>query len=152
MENKQKKVFLVVLGLVVAFLLIRPYLFPETGTVRTMPVAQQLQVAFRSEKPLAIVFSYGAECCPSTEEFYVAYDAELQQTLGKYKDVESVWLNVGAESSADQEAILELAQQYGITQVPSLLILDGDREMVARFEGEFDAVEAEGALSEVVDL
>lgn len=149
MENRQKMFILTALSIAVLFLLARPYIFKDNTVAVVKPVKQLLEEAFAVDKPLAVVFTYGAECCPSTEAFYSVYDLEMRLTLAKF-DIESVWLNVGVESKADQEEILALTRRYSVTQVPSLLILDKDRVKVGLIEGELNQEDAENLLRMVV--
>lgn len=147
MSDNQKKVLLSALFLAVAFLLFRPYFTNDVAAEPGIPVREMLDVAFAMESPVAVVFSYGAECCPSTEQFFQMYEIRVGALLRARSEIKGVWLNVGAESQADQDAILSLAERYGVTQVPSLIILDKDQQLVALLQGEPDY----GAMEEELD-
>lgn len=150
MSDYQRKAFLLVLFVAVAFLLFRPYLAKDAAAEPSIPAQEMLEQAFASESPVTVIFSYGAECCPSTEKFFQLYEIRVRALLKSRTEIRSVWLNVGAESQADQDAILSISQRYGVTQVPSLIVLDKDRELVALIQGEPDYNAMEEALDKVL--
>jgi len=151
MKNQQQKTFiLIALAVIVMFLLARPIIFQKNTESAAKPVKQLLEEAYAVDKPLAIIFTYNAECCPGTEDFFMAYEKEVLLTLDKYKGIEPVWLNVGVESKVDQDEIMIIAQEYEVSQVPSMLILDNNRKKIGLIMGEFNAQEAESLLQTVL--
>ncbi len=149
MNNTQKKVVLIFIFLVVAVLLARPYL--QKGAAETNVLAAvMLQEAFEAGKPIALVFTYDADCCPDTEDFFIDWAQKVNELLVQYSQVHAVWLNVGSESSDDQKVIMQVARDYEVTHIPSLLLLDREKQKVDLFVGEFDRDKALVAMERFV--
>jgi hypothetical protein len=147
--NAQRKVVLTFIILVVAVLLVRPYL-QKSAAGSNEPVAVILQEAFENSKPLALIFTYDADCCPDTEEFFKDWAQQVSMLLAQYIQINAVWLNVGSESPDDQQAIMKIARDYEVTHIPTLLLLDWEKQKVDLFVGEFDRDEVLTAMERAV--
>jgi hypothetical protein len=89
LNNAQKKVVLVFIILVAAVLIARPYL--QKGAAETnVPASVLLQNAFETGKPLALIFTYNAECCPDTDEFFTMWEQQVNELLAQNKQIHAV--------------------------------------------------------------
>ncbi len=150
-----KKWFLFLVIITAAGIILYPQLFgnrsagngPAPG-ITTLSPSMMVSEALDKGKIVVVAFSYDAECCPGTEEFFEAYKESVFNVLNQYQEeARLVWLNVGTPQKQDQEEMMDLAGQYGVEYLPSLLILNSVGETIEIIIGPLDEQQLREALS-----
>ena len=150
-----KKWFLVLIIIAAAGIILYPQLFGNRNTVnepgpgnRAFSPSLMVSEALDKGKIVVVAFSYDAECCPGTEEFFIAYKESVLNVLNQYREeAQLVWLNVGTPQKQDQEEMMVLAGQYGVEYLPSLLILNSAGETIDILAGPVEEEQLNEALS-----
>jgi hypothetical protein len=150
-QFKSKKWFLALVIIAAAGIILYPHLGnndeSEPGPTGLSPTAMVDQ-ALGKGRNVVVAFSYDAECCPGTEEFFKAYKESVFNVLNQFQeDAQLVWLNVGTPQKQDQEEMTALAGQYGVEYLPSLLILNSVGETIDIIVGPLNEQQLREALS-----
>lgn len=99
--------------------------FKFSGDRAAPALADEINAALASGRPVLFVFTYNGDCCESTKEFFQAYNgmvATMAEEFGSHLSV--VWLDTALEDNASVGAMRSLAGRYGVTYLPSLLVVD----------------------------
>mgnify|MGYP001205251358 FL=1 len=145
MSKRLRIGFLILVIAAVAVLMVWPYLAKgkdsEDEPVSTPETPRAaLDQALTGDRVVILVFSYDSQCCPSTEPFFSAYKKSVYESAGAFgEDVQLVWVNTGVESPEEQQEIQEIAREYEVTYIPTLLVIDKNKQVVESLVGPFDA-------------
>ncbi|MGM0366562.1 MAG: TlpA family protein disulfide reductase [Actinomycetota bacterium] len=117
-----------------------------------LTLEQKYELILESGKPSIIVFSYDADCCESTRIFFENYNSQVYEIMEEYGgDFDTFFINTGILSSQDMKITLEIAQENGVVNLPSILILDSEGKVSKVLAGPFEKEELEAAIQEVRD-
>lgn len=141
-----KKWFLALVILAAAGIILYPQLFgnrnagdepgPENAAGSPLRMVRE---ALDIGKIVVVAFSYDAECCPGTQEFFETYKESVLNILNQHREeAQLIWLNVGTTDKQEQEEMMALAGQYGVEYLPSLLILNPEGETIEIIVGPLD--------------
>jgi len=116
----------------------------------------KLQTAYEkinsSEKPSIIVFSYDADCCPSTKQFFDEYNKKARQLMKDYeKQFETLFINTGILEEKDQQVLIDIAKENGVSRLPSILLRDSSGKPFKVIEGPFDDTEVRKIMDGMVE-
>ena len=101
-----------------------------------------------SGKPSILVFSYDADCCPTTKAFFEEYNAKVINLMKSYSGVfNTVFINIGILDKANMNTVTELAVKHGVLNLPSILLLDSLGNTYKVIDGEFK----DSDLKEILD-
>jgi hypothetical protein len=105
-----------------------------------------------SKEPSIIVFSYDAECCPTTEAFFYEYNIKVSTLIEDYgSKFECVYIDTGStKTEKKQKKLLEIIDENKINQLPALIIKDSKGNTLKTIEGDFDNSEVRKFLDEEV--
>ncbi len=104
----------------------------------------------KSGKPSIIVFSYDAECCESTKIFFENYNKKAFEIINANKEkFDTLFINTGILGKEDMEAALKIAEDNGVVNLPSILILDSKGKPYKVIGGIFEESEINKALEGV---
>ncbi|PKM94404.1 MAG: hypothetical protein CVU84_10050 [Firmicutes bacterium HGW-Firmicutes-1] len=114
---------------------------------------EQFDYINSQSKPTLIIFSYEGDCCESTKKFFDEYNTNVSQLMTEYEDeFESLLINTGLITSEEEkEVLIKIANDYGVSTLPSILICDKKGEKVQVIEGPFDLEKVKIVMNEVVD-
>ena len=105
------------------------------------------QSFIESGKPSILVFSYDADCCPSTKAFFDNYNVTTKKLLEEYKsEFNTLFINTGILDKNNMNALVEITSQNQVLNMPSILILDKDGKAYKVIEGLFDEAEVKQIL------
>lgn len=103
------------------------------------------------EKPAVLVFTYEADCCPSTREYFDRHKQTVQELESKYKNyVNFTWIDIAFYQETEREALMELANKYSVTSIPALVLVGKDGQADAPIVGEIDASGVDKQLQSLV--
>jgi hypothetical protein len=106
----------------------------------------------KSGKPSIIVFSYDAECCESTRIFFENYNKKAFEVINANKEkFDTLFINTGILGKEDIETALKIAEDNGVVDLPSILILDPKGKPYKVISGIFEESEINKALEGVKD-
>ncbi|NSW93018.1 MAG: hypothetical protein HPY74_20655 [Firmicutes bacterium] len=93
-------------------------------------------------KPSIIVFSYDADCCPGTKQFFDEYNSKVKKLIKDYEGkFEGLFINIGVLTTDDQKLLEEIAKDNGASILPSFVIRDANGKPQKLVEGPFDEKE-----------
>jgi len=119
-------ILLAVVAVVITIVVVKALLRPPAATIS---VPDQIEQALSSGQPAVFIFTYGGDCCESTRRAFDDYDQQVSTALGNYGTrVTAVWLDTSLEDSESLGAMRDLAGQYGVENVPSLLLVSATGE------------------------
>jgi len=105
-----------------------------------------------SGKPSIIVFSYDADCCPSTKAFFEEYNDGVMELMDAYTgDFDALFINTGIPGEKNMDTAVEIASQNNVLNMPSILILDRSGTAYRVIEGPFDEVEVKKVLDGMIN-
>jgi len=105
-----------------------------------------------SGKPSIIVFSYDADCCPTTKAFFDDYNDMVKKLLKEYKDrFNTLFINIGILDENNMNTAVEIATQNEVLYLPSILILDKTGKAYKVIEGTFNNAEVKKVLDGITD-
>ncbi|MBM7855858.1 thiol-disulfide isomerase/thioredoxin [Desulfohalotomaculum tongense] len=103
------------------------------------------------KKPAVLVFTYDADCCPSTREFFDQHKQAVQTLERKYKNyINFVWIDIAFYQETEREALMKLAQKYAIASIPAVVLIGKDGKAVPPIVGELDPAELDKQLQGLV--
>ena len=105
-----------------------------------------------SGKPSILVFSYDADCCATTKEFFDNYNGMAKKILEDYNGkFNTLFINTGILDKNNMNTVIEIATQNEILNLPSILILDSSGKPYKVIEGVFDEAEVKQILDGMLD-
>ncbi|MDI6709087.1 MAG: hypothetical protein QMC81_11370 [Thermoanaerobacterales bacterium] len=114
-------------------------------------VADLVEPALQSGRPVALVLTYQADCCESTRRFFAEHRAAVESLERAYgQKISFVWVDVALYNETDRRGLQKLARDFQVTAIPALVIVDGAGGTVGKFEGQLDETEARGLLDRLV--
>lgn len=139
-NSKTRLVILILIVAAVAGIIIYPNVVNKVEQdPQELSPAALLEEVMSHRQTTVLVFSYDAECCPGTQEFFAAYKEDVCHAMEPFSDkVQFVWINAGVENKAWQDEIAAIARQYSVTHLPSLLVINTAGETIELIVGSFD--------------
>lgn len=105
-----------------------------------------------SGKPSILVFSYDADCCASTKEFFDNYNGMAKKIIEEYNgQFNTLFINTGILDKNNMNTVIEIATQHEILNLPSILILDKAGKPYKVVEGLFDEAEVKKILDRMLN-
>lgn len=103
----------------------------------------QTQSAQSSGKPAkTLVFTYNADCCESTKKFFEDHRNIVKDFENRYgNDVKFTWYDVSFQSESYQKELMEAAQKAGVNQIPAIVVLDSEGNVLNRQFGNINTAE-----------
>lgn len=95
-----------------------------------------------NKKPTMLVFSYDADCCPSTKKFFDDYNEKINKVAKEYRDkLNYIFINTGIVNENEKKQVIEIAKHYDIDYLPSIVLLNHNGEMLKIIVNDFDEQE-----------
>ncbi|SHK12635.1 Thioredoxin [Geosporobacter subterraneus DSM 17957] len=95
-----------------------------------------------NKKPTIIVFSYDADCCPSTKKFFDDYNEKINKVAKGYKeDLNFIFINTGTVNVEDKKQIIKIAERYDVEYLPSIVLLNNNGESLKVIVNDFEEEE-----------
>lgn len=105
-----------------------------------------------AEKPAMIVFSYYTECCLASMTYYGVYNYYAKIIIEDYKNqVASIFIDYKALDSENRAVAMEIAQAYEITKLPTIVLLDGQGQLIEKFVGDLQEERVRSKLDEMAN-
>lgn len=118
---------------------------PATG------LANMVNAALGKNEPAVLVFTYNADCCPSTKEFFDKHRAAVKKLEQNYASgANFVWIDVALYDRVDRDALMEVANKYGVTAIPAVVLIDAKGKPLPVMMGELDEKAASDKLAGLV--
>ncbi len=87
----------------------------------------------------ALVFTYNANCCESTRQFFEQHRKSIQELENKYgRLVKFTWYDVAVEDKEKQKKLLEAAKKAGIKNIPAFVVLDQNGNVLLKQIGQLE--------------
>jgi thiol-disulfide isomerase/thioredoxin len=87
----------------------------------------------------ALVFTYNANCCESTRQFFEQHRKAVQELENKYgRLVKFTWYDVAVEDKEEQKKLLEAAKKAGIKNIPAFVVLDQNGNVLLKQIGQLE--------------
>lgn len=181
MNKKTRSILLIVLFLVVAVIASRPLWLSEGSSGKTAVSSQNSQgggdksgiqgaspqpadkaltgsglsgmvnEALVKGRPAVLVFTYNADCCPSTKEFFEKHRAVVKSLEQKYSPKANfVWIDVALYGETDKEGLLGIAKKYGVTAIPAVVLIDSKGNPNSVIPGELNEKSIDAKLEGLV--
>jgi len=121
----------------------------DTGAVT---LTQLLDSSFATGKPVAVVLTYDADCCPDTKEFFDEHRTTTQEIEKKYREeVSFAWIDIAIYDQLEHDKLMEVAEELNVNSVPALVLLDNNRKVIKSWIGELNQEEVSQAIEQVVN-
>ena len=151
MEKKKFRILIGVLILVLVVLLFK-CIFQSGKKDKSIGDKIDLKVQYEkfkeSDKPSMIIFSYNADCCPNTKKFFDEYNSKVDGLISAYEDeINILFINTGILEEKDEESVQYIAEENGVSKIPSILLMDSSGKSVKVIQGIFDEAE----VREIID-
>jgi hypothetical protein len=144
-------VLVLVLGLFVAKGVFKPDSKDASGG-KNLELKTAYEKIKSSKKPSIIIFSYDADCCPSTKQFFDEYNKRARQLMKDYeKQFETLFINTGILEEKDQQILIDIAKENGVSTLPSILLRDSTGKPFKVIEGPFDDAEVRKVMDGMVE-
>jgi hypothetical protein len=79
---------------------------------------------------MVIYFTYSADCCESTREYFDKFDNSVKELKEVFnEEAKFIKADIAVEESSEKESIQRLARQYDLKEAPILLELLKDGEL-----------------------
>jgi len=155
MGKKNVLVLLLAVLLVGGVALAKPMLSGEPSGELAAPAQDNLDNllagALSGQKPAVLVFTYDADCCPATREFFDHHKLAVQKLEQKHKNyINFAWIDVAFYQETEREALIKLAQQYAVASIPAVVLVGKDGKTVSPIMGEVDPTELDKQLQSLV--
>jgi len=116
----------------------------------------KLQTAYEkiknSKMPSIIIFSHDADCCPSTKQFFNEYNKKARQLMKDYeKQFETLFINTGILEEEEQQVLIDIAKENGVSRLPSILLKDSEGKPFKVIEGPFEDAEIRKIMDGMVE-
>ncbi|MCL6580935.1 MAG: thioredoxin family protein [Firmicutes bacterium] len=151
MRSGRRRLFVLVAVLVAVAAIVGVRLWMKARAA-SPDLEEEVRAAFGAGKPVVAVFTYGGDCCEGTRAFFSAYDEAVRAVLGDFQEsVTELWVDVArASDDKTRTTVLELAERLGVTQVPSVALVEASGTVAQVFTGPVDAAVLRGALEDLV--
>ncbi len=108
--------------------------------------------ALNGKKPAMLVFTYEADCCPSTREYFNQHKLTVQELESKYKHyVNFAWIDVAFYQETERRALMKLAKKYSVASIPAVILIGKDGQASSPIIGEIDSDEMDKQLQRLVN-
>lgn len=102
-------------------------------------LTKMVNSALGQGKPAVLVFTYNADCCPDTKEFFDKHRAAVKNIEREFSArANFVWIDVAIYNVVDGEGLNNLAKKYGVTAIPALVLVGADGKLLPVILGELD--------------
>jgi thioredoxin-related protein len=118
-----------------------------------MTLAQAYPKVEAAGRPAIIVFSRYTECCLELMNYYGVYNYYAKGILEDYKDrMAAIFIDHSALDDESRAVAQELAERYGVTAFPTLIVLDGEGKLLEKFEGDMQEDKIREALDGIAGV
>lgn len=102
-------------------------------------------------KPAVLVFTYNADCCPSTKEYFEKHKAVVRNIEQKYSTKANfVWIDIAYYEEKDKEGLMSVAKKYDVSAIPALVLIDSKGIPQPVILGEIDEKQVEAKMEGLV--
>ncbi len=102
-------------------------------------------------RPVVLVFTYNADCCPSTKEFFEKHRAVVKRLEQKFSPKANfVWIDVAFYGETDNEGLLGITKKYGVTAIPAVVLIDAKGNPNSVIPGELNEKSVDAKLEGLV--
>lgn len=102
-------------------------------------------------RPVVLVFTYNADCCPGTKEFFEKHSAAVKRLEKKYSaGVGFIWIDVAHYSEVDEKGLISTAKKYGVSGIPFVVLIDAKGNPISVFPGELNEKSVDARLEGLV--
>lgn len=123
----------------------------EISTLNRIDLQYEWSKIEKSDIPSIIIFSYDADCCASTREFFDKYNTQVLNLTKEYREKFNVlFINTGLLDKEDEGLLVNIAQTNNVSQLPSIALLDKEGKSYKVIEGIFDENEVKKILDGMV--
>lgn len=144
-------VLVLVLGLFVAKGVFKPDSKDALGG-KNLELKTAYEKIKSSKKPSIIIFSYDADCCPGTKQFFDEYNNKARQLMKDYeKQFETLFINTGILEEKEQQVLIDIAKENGVSRLPSILLKDSTGKPFRVIEGPFEDAEIRKIIDGMVE-
>lgn len=113
---------------------------PDSGQTGTQPDSTTGKVKPGNTSGLsakALVFTYNADCCESTRQFFDQHRNSVKELENKYGNrVQFTWYDVAVKDEVYQKEVLEAANKAGVQNIPAFVVLDAKGNVLTRQIGQ----------------
>lgn len=114
-------------------------------------LADKVSGAVGKGRPVVLVFTYNADCCASTKEFFEKHSAAVKRFEKKYSaGVGFIWIDVAQYSEVDEEGLISTAKKYGVSGIPSVVLIDAKGNPNSVIPGELNEKSVDAKLEGLV--
>ena len=83
------------------------------------------------------MFTYNADCCETTRQFFDQHRNSVKELENKYGNrVQFTWYDVAVKDDTYQKEMLEVAKKVGVQNIPAFVVLDGSSNVLTRQIGQ----------------
>nr|WP_281246352.1 thioredoxin family protein [Desulfoscipio geothermicus] len=108
--------------------------------------------SFATGKPVAVILTYDADCCPDTKKFFDEHRATTQEIEKKYGEkVSFAWIDIAIYDQLEHDKLMEVAEELNVNSVPAVVLLDNNRKVIKSWIGELNQEEVSQAIEQVVN-
>ncbi len=87
----------------------------------------------------ALVFTYNADCCESTRQFFEQHRNSVKDFENKYGNhVQFTWYDVAVKSEEYQNEVMAAAKRVGIKNIPAFVVMDVNGTVLTRQIGQIN--------------
>lgn len=98
-----------------------------------------------------LVFTYDADCCSSTKEYFEKHRTAVKSLEQKYSaEVNFVWIDVARYGEAEKDSLVSIAKKYGVSAIPALVLIDAKGKPLPAVFGEINEKTIAGKLEGLV--
>lgn len=95
--------------------------------------------ALAKGKSAVLVFTYNADCCPGTKEYFEKHKAVVRNIEQKYSaKANFVWIDIAYYEEKDKEGLMSVAKKYDVRAIPALVLIDSKGNPQPVILGEID--------------
>ncbi len=110
-----------------------------------------VNAAIGKGKSAVLVFTYDADCCPSTKEYFEKHRTAVKGLEQKYSaKVNFVWIDVARYGETEKDSLVSIAKKYGVSAIPALVLIDAKGEPLPAVLGEINEKTIAGKLEGLV--
>ena len=151
MKKRNIIIISIVFILLITIFTVKIFKQKENKPISSTDLKTQYNYIETSSKPSIIIFSYDADCCENTKKFFDEYNSMARKLMKNYEGkFISLFINTGTLKDEDENTLIAIAKENGVSQIPSILIKDSSWKPIEVIEGPFDYNEVKKILDEVI--
>lgn len=151
MNKKNIIIISIVFISLITIFIIKIFIQNENKPISSTDLKTQYNYIETSFKPSIIIFSFDADCCENTKKFFDEYNSMARKLMKNYEGkFISLFINTGTLKDEDENTLITIAKENGVSQIPSILIKDSSGKPIEVIEEPFDYNEVKKILDEVI--